>query len=164
MDLIQRALHRFTKIFSKDFHEIIPGLYLGNYHAASLESIEENKFYVIVNSTPNIPFASKKTINIRIPVEDDMSLYSNMMMVKYIQRYLPVIHRYLKSGKKVLIHCRAGVQRSATIVAAYLMRYHKMTIRQAISFIRDKRMIAFRPGPNFLHTLEILASNKKSKD
>lgn len=49
-----------------------------------------------------------------------------------------------KKGK-VLIHCRAGVSRSVTIAAAYLLYYSNSNTEEVLSYIKKKRPIA---GPN----------------
>lgn len=43
------------------------------------------------------------------------------------------------SGRNILVHCHAGVSRSAAVVCAYLMKKHKWTLDQALSFMRTKR-------------------------
>jgi dual specificity phosphatase 12 len=40
---------------------------------------------------------------------------------------------------KVLVHCYAGVSRSATIVIAYLMQEHGLSFSAAIKFVKSKR-------------------------
>jgi len=53
------------------------------------------------------------------------------------------IRNALKANKKnhVLIHCRAGRSRSATIATMYLMRIHRWTFDQAEQHLKQKRPI-----------------------
>lgn len=53
---------------------------------------------------------------------------------------------FIKEGMKegaVLVHCFAGVSRSATMTIAYLMKEHKLTFYESMSFVRKKRSIIF---------------------
>lgn len=139
---------------------IINNLYIGNSFSANKENLEKLDIDLVINATPNIPFYSNNTYNIRVPVNDDLAPSSIILMANYIRKVLPIMRQYLNNNKKVLVHCRAGMQRSAAIVAAYLMTYYNMSIYDAINYIKSKRQIAFFPGPNFLHTLEIIDKRK----
>ncbi|KAJ3263704.1 Dual specificity protein phosphatase 1, partial [Blyttiomyces sp. JEL0837] len=44
-----------------------------------------------------------------------------------------IIEEARKKGEAVLVHCHAGVSRSSTIVLAYLLKYHRMTLKDAFS-------------------------------
>ena len=46
----------------------------------------------------------------------------------------------MKSGS-VLVHCAAGVSRSASIVIAYLMRIKGWTYAEAFSYVKSKRFV-----------------------
>jgi len=61
------------------------------------------------------------------------------------------IDKALKSGGQVIVHCHAGISRSATIVAAFLMIKRNMTAQEAIKVIRSHRPI--RPNNGFLQQL-----------
>ena len=56
----------------------------------------------------------------------------------------------LLSGK-ILVHCAVGVSRSATLVLAYLMLYHHLTLVEAIKKVKDHRGII--PNRGFLRQL-----------
>jgi dual specificity phosphatase 12 len=59
-----------------------------------------------------------------------------------------------KTGQPMLVHCAAGMQRSAACCAMFLIAVNKMKPDEAIAFIREKRPIAFRPGVNFRKAIE----------
>ncbi|KAF3827655.1 hypothetical protein GH733_000890 [Mirounga leonina] len=51
----------------------------------------------------------------------------------YFSSAADFIHRALSTpGAKVLVHCVVGVSRSATLVLAYLMLHHQLSLRQAV--------------------------------
>ena len=58
-----------------------------------------------------------------------------------------------EQGNRVLVHCLAGMSRSATIVIAYLLATTAMTITEATEFVRSKRSI-IRPNYGFINQLE----------
>jgi dual specificity phosphatase 12 len=45
----------------------------------------------------------------------------------------------MNKGGKVLVHCFAGVSRSATIIIAYMMQEHGMNYHSAFKFVKSKR-------------------------
>lgn len=49
----------------------------------------------------------------------------------------------------MLIHCRAGVNRSPTIVVAYLMRHEGQSLRQALAAVTAARPLA-RPHSKYM--------------
>ena len=50
------------------------------------------------------------------------------------------------SGGRVLVHCQAGVSRSATITLAYLMLHSKLSLHEAFALVKSRRCIV---SPNF---------------
>ncbi|XP_057213372.1 dual specificity protein phosphatase 26-like isoform X2 [Triplophysa rosa] len=56
-----------------------------------------------------------------------------------------------RRGGKILVHCHVGVSRSATIVLAYLMLKHNMTLVDSINTVKEGRGVI--PNRGFLRQL-----------
>lgn len=59
-----------------------------------------------------------------------------------------VINQYLDTGKNVLVHCQAGLNRSALVTATALMQ-RGMSADEAIRLLREKRSPAVLCNPTF---------------
>ncbi|GAB4851138.1 Dual specificity protein phosphatase 1 [Ancistrocladus abbreviatus] len=59
-----------------------------------------------------------------------------------------------ETGGGVLVHCFAGKSRSVTVVVAYLMKMHGMSLNEALKYVRSKRPQA-SPNPGFMEQLKI---------
>lgn len=91
-------------------------------------------------------------INTRVPVNDDGSDECMKDMLLYLPQIVQVIETTLvNQGYKVVVHCQAGQQRSATVVAAYLMGWNA---DEAIAFVKVKKPDAFFWQVNFLSVLQ----------
>lgn len=55
-------------------------------------------------------------------------------------------------GGRTLVHCVAGVSRSASLCIAYLVKYEQMSLRQAYKFVKTARPIV-RPNWGFWRQL-----------
>jgi len=49
------------------------------------------------------------------------------------------IHKKIQNKEPVLVHCLAGLGRTGTILACYLIKYEKMSAVNAIQHVREKR-------------------------
>ncbi len=59
--------------------------------------------------------------------------------VEWLGRVVEFIAAQRQAGRTVYVHCLAGVNRSAAVATAYLMREHGWTRDEALAFLRAKR-------------------------
>ncbi len=90
----------------------------------------------------------------RVPVWDrpECDTYMQTLLTDPETDILGTIDAALQDGN-VLVHCHAGVSRSCTVVACYLMQYQDMSLVDALRCIKANRAIAFSFGMNFHRTL-----------
>jgi len=137
-----------------DAHEIVPGIWLGNSKAAANSKwLKQKNIHVVFNATKDLPFSPVVKRQYRIPVDDNlqpeeirnMTLWSHEAVYKLLKEH--------NDGNTVLVHCAAGMQRSAAIVAMFLIATRGMSWNQAISYVQGVRPIAFRPQANFKESI-----------
>ena len=135
----------------KHQNEIIPNLWLGDSKSSvDKQFLETNNIKLIINLSKTLPFTDIDNIQKhRISINDNRSKESNIGMITQFEDAYELINENLKSNNGILIHCRAGCQRSATLVALYLMKNRHINSQKAKNFIKSKRCITFFPYPNF---------------
>lgn len=135
--------------------EIVPGLWLGNRTAALDAKWQGEKgIKCVFNCTKDIPFLPNVQRKYRVPVDDNLQANEIRNLELWSYEVVYKITREYQTGQPLLVHCAAGMQRSAACVAMFLMATRNMNPDQAIEFIRSKRGIAFRPWANFRPAIE----------
>ena len=120
--------------------EILPGIWLGYDNDIYDEKFINNKRIKSVLSNVKL----KKNINIEfihIPIYNQSQLTS--LFLDYIYDFLLYIHKKYINYKNILIYCRTGEQLSPSIMAAFLIKYAKITPKLAIDIIKSKSSKAF---------------------
>ena len=131
-------------------NEILPRLWLGNARASmDPDFLREHGIQVVFNCTKDRPFSPLVPIQYRVPVDDNlqeaeirnMELWSSEIAYRLLAEY--------QQGRIILVHCAAGIQRSAAAVAFFLISYLRYHATGAMEWIRSRRPIAFTPQANF---------------
>ena len=140
---------------NQNAHEILPGLWLGNKGASQDRNWQRaNQITVIFNCTKDIPFADTSLTLYRIPLDDNLEPSEIRNLEHWSWETVYKLHNEYKTGKKILVHCFAGMQRSAAVIALYLVAMYRCTTDEAIAFIKSRRPIAFMVNANFYKSIK----------
>ena len=146
--------------------EIIKNLWLCSWEHAKVVVPTLNE-PLVINCTKNLEYLVENTI--RIPIDDTPD--DAPILNKFIFPLVNQMYHHLFAGKPVVVHCLAGRQRSAAVVASYLMLHpvNNITgINSVIDYIKTKKLeqigdrSAFFPYINFEETLFTVSNNSTS--
>jgi predicted protein tyrosine phosphatase len=133
---------------------VLPNLLLGN--VGDSETLGP-QMALVVNCTADLPFHGDTSTQaqLRVGVHDNGDDRQQDLLLRHLvdTDLLERIGRTLADGRRVLVHCRAGQQRSAAVVAAYLMASTGCTAADAIARLRGCKRDAFFGAVNFHRTL-----------
>jgi dual specificity phosphatase 12 len=134
---------------------IVPRLWLGN-KVAALDSdfIRKNNITVVFNCTKDYPFSPEIPTKYRVPVDDNLAQQELANMARWSPEIIYKLVREYNQGHTILVHCHAGMQRSAAVVAMFLIAMQKLSGSAAIAYIRTRRPIAFFTGVNFRSSID----------
>jgi len=150
--------------------QILSNLYLSSAEPAqNLTLLKQLHINSILNLTgykynsnslrykPNYP---PEITVLHIKIADEM----DTKICDYFDEALCFIHNIIgnnNSSNRILVHCEAGISRSATIVIAYLMKYHHKSLKSAYNFVKQCKS---NVGPNKNFFKELIEFEKELID
>ena len=90
----------------------------------------------------------------RIPIVDDVA---DEKTKKYFLEAASVLDRWVNEGKKVMVHCFAGMSRSTSVVITYFMVYKGWSFSIAHSHLKQRRFQT-KIHPDFIPILKEIES------
>ncbi|XP_045188674.1 dual specificity protein phosphatase 1-like [Mercenaria mercenaria] len=131
--------------------EILPGLYLGDsLHSAQQDTLRELGITCLLNVSTTCKNMFEQDFDyMNIPVNDNDS--ANIS--SWFNEAIHFIDNARDNEGKVLVHCHAGVSRSATVCIAYIMYKNTMQLEEAFDHVRSKRGV-ISPNLNFMQQLK----------
>lgn len=132
---------------------IPPNVYL--YSEPLVEEILD--FDVVINVAKEVPNLTRF-----IPMTKDIAYHHvewghNSKISTDLDYLTSLIHEASSEGKKVLIHCQCGVSRSASLIVAYIMRYHDLGLNDAYSHVKA---VAKDISPNMSLIFQLMEWNE----
>ncbi|RWS21286.1 protein phosphatase Slingshot-like protein [Leptotrombidium deliense] len=132
--------------------EICEYLYLGTeWNASNLEELKHNGITRILNVSREIDnFYPGMFDYYNVRVYDD----ETAELLRHWEETYRYIQEARKEGGKVLVHCKMGISRSASVVIAYLMKYKNWSLSKTLEYVKKKRN-CIKPNTGFLEQLEV---------
>ncbi|CAF2541583.1 unnamed protein product [Rotaria sp. Silwood2] len=132
-------------------HYVIDGVYIGSQDSAfNLTALNECKITHILNVATGIRNAfpdQYKYLNIELLDVPETNIH------KVFTRTNEFIQTAIADNGRVLIHCNAGISRSASIALAYLMGIHRMKYEDAYILLKTARS-NIKPNDGFVQQLK----------
>ena len=128
--------------------EVVPRVYIGNYkHACDTKLLRRIGITKVLNMTPH----DSPHQSLKIPMLDvDITPETRMGYVQKFTLAAKFLRRY--KGEKILVHCMAGINRSATAIAFYIRSYG-LTAEKTVKLLQmanDKRGVPVLTNPTFM--------------
>ena len=159
--------HKFIESHLHQIHvnnhpsQIFKWMYLGTFETACNPSdLRRLKINYILNcaydcKNTNIP---KGVTELHLKVKDD----SDFEIFEYFEKANKFINDVRNHGGVILVHCKLGVSRSPSFVAAYLMKYFNFSLESALRFIRKSRP-QVKPNEGFMNYLQKYEKSLKNQ-
>ena len=142
----------------KEINQITETIYLGNVEAAfdikRLKELGIRKILTVMSAFGN-HYSENEFVHKTIDVDDAY----DTNLIRHFKECLLFMDGY----DKVFVHCAAGMSRSPTIVIAFLMWKKKISLEDAINFVKNKRPV-ISPNLNFMKQLQIFQDLLKKKN
>ncbi|KAM3674222.1 dual specificity protein phosphatase 16 [Ammospiza nelsoni] len=139
---------------------ILPHLYLGcQRDVLNKELMQQNDIGYVLNASNTCPKPDfiPESHFLRVPVNDSFC----EKILPWLDKSVDFIEKAKASNGHVLVHCLAGISRSATIAIAYIMKRMDMSLDEAYRFVKEKRPTI---SPNFNFLGQLLDFEKKLKN
>ena len=160
----KKTLDIVNKISSIENHNlIVPKLYLGNiYESINEDFLIKNNINAILNCTEKEPFHEyfDDKSRFRLEINDSRTPENILKFKNEINNCIDFIDNCIEEDKNIYIHCYWGLMRSATVVAAYLMKKYNLSKEDAINLVKERRPAALSSFYNFNEILEFVNVNK----
>lgn len=152
-ELCHKLVDNYIYKFHYNSHpsQILNWMFLGTFkNASNLEEIQLFNFKYILNCAFEIK-------DIKIPksikyCHIDLTDSETIDITQYFDQAFNFIETARKKKEKILIHCKFGISRSASIIIGYFIKYKGYTTSSALEFLKSKRPIV-NPNRGFLSQL-----------
>lgn len=139
-------------------HLIEDGLYLGGIEATEnrdlMRQMGITRVLSVLDTFRYFPPFDPEIDHLKISLPD----FAQSQIISHIPEGLRFISDSQKSGRNVLVHCAAGVSRSASMVIAYIMVKYNYDYETAKKFVRERRRCIW-PNEGFESQLRSMKVN-----
>ncbi|CAF0831825.1 unnamed protein product [Didymodactylos carnosus] len=160
MSFSERYLARGGRLTSTD--KVLPHLFLGSLRDRhNVVAMKKNKIshVVCIIDVPDIIVDKEGSYTV-LNIQAADSIEQNLS--QHFEKCIDFIHAARLDGKDVLVHCQAGISRSATIVLAYLMTIMDYDFDKAMQIVRGARDYIY-PNYGFCEQLKKYQTNDIKK-
>jgi hypothetical protein len=119
--------------------KILDYLFLGNYlDGRAVERLRGLGITEVLNVSDSARFIEDSGIRVHhIPISD----FGDTNLSEVFKSCFTIIQKCNHEGKRILVHCRHGQNRSPSVVLGYLISHDHMTLKRAYELVTSVRPI-----------------------
>ena len=138
-------------MISANFHEVVAGVYISDSYGADNISFLKQKLitHVLICCKELWPQFPDDFVYKKLEIIDS----SQFQIVEFFNEAVDFIQIGLKGDGKVLVHCQMGKSRSVTIVVAYLIKVHRLSVEKSMMLLKKVHLVS-EPNQGFLKQLQ----------
>lgn len=135
-----------------DFDRVLDNLYLGGIFGSFQPELLKQQGITHILTLLDQPLHADKVSDFtyKFVYTLDMEVHN---LLQNLQECLDFVEQGRKEGT-VLVHCAAGVSRSATVVIAYIMKTNQLSLDEAVKFVQERRPCV-SPNDGFMEQLQL---------
>lgn len=140
--------------------QVTPRLFIGSYDEASdLYWLMRNKITRVVNmSEEHVNYFPDNFLYFRGDAFD----HPSQSLLKIFKEGYKFMIEGMKNGGSILVHCHAGISRSASMVIYYLMKTYGWSLNKSFAYLKKLRP-RIQPNSGFMDQLKIMEKELLSK-
>lgn len=135
--------------YLNDISKVNSYLYIGSADAFNKDKLREHGITLVINCAREVPLMNIPEVEVVKLEIDDLP---SSRIDRFFEKCSDLIKTNRDRGNSTLVHCAAGVSRSACIVLAHLMRCHNMALKKAYNYLKLRRPV-IRPNVGFFRQL-----------
>jgi protein-tyrosine phosphatase len=136
--------------------EIVPNLWIGDFDGVKYKDNINIKY--LVNCSKDLHYLGNHS-EYKNQMKQSIEQYEIIKMYEYLVESVEFIYKNMLRDDSTLVFCENGNQKSASVVAAFLMKYGSHSKDTAIKSIRTKYNSAFYPDINYNLSLDMFGKN-----
>ena len=157
------AIEKFKKDEVEPTMIVKPFLYLGGIKSINSQTLEKLGITHILNVAKEVELNVVKLKNKNIKILEIPAIDTNSYNIREdFERAFRFIESARMSQGKIIVHCARGISRSATIIMAYLMFRHGMSMMNSYSYVKLLRPVV-NPNQSFTDQLKFYEYECKKK-
>ncbi|XP_037940375.1 dual specificity protein phosphatase 18-like [Teleopsis dalmanni] len=145
-----KPIHKHTPF--PGISELLPSLYLCGAGVAMPQILDQLEVRFIINVAPELPDTPLSSITKPLYLRINASDRPDVDLAAHFDEVADMIEEVRQLGGKSLVHCVAGVSRSASLCIAYLIKHASMSLREAYLHVKSIRP-QIRPNTGFFQQL-----------
>ncbi|KAL4454260.1 hypothetical protein ABPG74_012217 [Tetrahymena malaccensis] len=127
------------------------GVYISDYdYASNLQNLEKDNIKSVLSIDRNHNFKLPDSYNHKTIIVFDNEMES---IKAHFDKSYQFIFNSIQNQQNILIHCRRGISRSATILIAFLMKFQNKSYEDCYNFLKQKRPV-INPNSGFVKQLK----------